>query len=736
MRAARSAASVGTWTTLTILLVVAVSPSAAATGGGTRSGPPALGAEATARSPVARPGLSIEATDIPGTADVALSSAWAPGGCAVAPVWYSWSLPTPGPVAFLAGNANATTLLAGSAVASGWVTVRLLAAASTTCGSEVAPELAEANASVFVAPPPAVGPVSVGPDPVPLGSSVNLSTNISGAPPFVLALDWGDGTVEVTNLSASGPIHFAHLYASGTFWPSVVVRDALGRVANATVPESVAVGTGPALRLTTAQPQSVAGALVPFVAAARDLAAGTTVIDTCGGAPPVRTEPSGTAFACRFATPGIYRVAASIISTAVTTLQAVVNETVVPAPTLAGPTAPIGADAGAAVVVPVGIQGGVAPFHVTWTWANGTPAAATDCGADGPCATPFAAPAPGVAYLTVALSDATGAAPPPVPAVLELAAPPNVTGTISNATGPTAEALSLAGQVVGGAPPYDLAVLPSVSVANQSADAWAAGPDPTFVWNASTGAEGAGSLRLVAVDGAGELVQRLVPLPLVPALQVGASLRQVAPPSGNVSPVTVSLALRGGLPPFDVALAASTGVWLNGTVAGDGNTTWNLSAPANDLLRCTISVEDALGAEQILVGELLISSQGGSAPPSGPNGTAPGVSVSPAGTAEELGALVGVVAAGAGAVVLYLLRRRRRPAAPSVSPDPGAVLRELIAPADGAERGTIELLAEEAGVPMATVSETIDRMIADGRLRSERTSDGEQLLTWSGEADR
>lgn len=81
---------------------------------------------------------------------------------------------------------------------------------------------------------------------------------------------------------------------------------------------------------------------------------------------------------------------------------------------------------------------------------------------------------------------------------------------------------------------------------------------------------------------------------------------------------------------------------------------------------------------------------------------------------------------------LWLYRRRRRSAEPSPPPpDPVAVIREIVEPAEGAERSTVELLAEEQGLPLATVRSTIDRLVSDGTLRSETGSDGEEVLAWS-----
>jgi len=60
-----------------------------------------------------------------------------------------------------------------------------------------------------------------------------------------------------------------------------------------------------------------------------------------------------------------------------------------------------------------------------------------------------------------------------------------------------------------------------------------------------------------------------------------------------------------------------------------------------------------------------------------------------------------------------------------------ATLRRIIEPADGAERFTVELLAEEAGIPLTVVRSTIDRLVSEGTVHSESGADGEEVLSWS-----
>jgi hypothetical protein len=97
--------------------------------------------------------------------------------------------------------------------------------------------------------------------------------------------------------------------------------------------------------------------------------------------------------------------------------------------------------------------------------------------------------------------------------------------------------------------------------------------------------------------------------------------------------------------------------------------------------------------------------------------------------AGPLAILVLTVAAPVG-LILWRRRVRKKPAV-TPGPDPAATLRRIIEPAEGAERFTVELLAEEAGIPLAVVRSTIDRLVSEGRIRSESGADGEEVLSWS-----
>jgi hypothetical protein len=98
--------------------------------------------------------------------------------------------------------------------------------------------------------------------------------------------------------------------------------------------------------------------------------------------------------------------------------------------------------------------------------------------------------------------------------------------------------------------------------------------------------------------------------------------------------------------------------------------------------------------------------------------------------------IVGVFLGVTGLALVVARLRRRGPPAETPPSDPELVLERLISPSDGVDRFTIELLAEEEGVPIAVVRATLDRLIADGRVRSESDPDGGEVLAWEFPSDR
>jgi hypothetical protein len=257
----------------------------------------------------------------------------------------------------------------------------------------------------------------------------------------------------------------------------------------------------------------------------------------------------------------------------------------------------------------------------------------------------------------------------------------------------------------------------------------------SFAWNGTLAGEGNASVTIVVVDGEGAVGWETVPVPLVPEFR--ASAQASVTPDGAGRAFWLNLSMSGGLPPFDLTVASSAGEGWNRSFASDG--TYSLLLPTNDSGSVSLDVvlRDRLGAEWTDALSFVIQS---TAPP--PNGTSPSPPPTqnpsngtaggpPSGDLTSLLALL--VVGGTAAVAVALLRRRghrpTREAGPAV--DPVRVLRRILEPADGADRSTVELMAEEAGVPPEVARSTIDRLVVEGTIRSESGPDGEEVLAWS-----
>jgi hypothetical protein len=730
MPAARSGASVWTWVVLAI--VVGIVPTGIGRSADRSPAAPTLSEALDA------PALSIATTPQPGDTAVALEAVWSVGVCDLTPGWYRWSLPSPGPIAYLNGTDGSNSWLEGAGNTSGTVPVRVQAAATLACGGEMGPVVAEANASVYVAGPLVVGPLTLTPALAGVGASIRLATNLSGVAPFAVTVAWGDGTSTRTVVPNAGPVDFDHAYpAAGRFLPTLFVRDGENRADTATPPAPAVVASGPALTLVTADPVDEVGVAVPFSVVSQDLPSSVRFADLCGGpgAQGIATSANGGNFTCSFEAPGAYAVQVLALGDPSADVFGTFAEDVQPPAQLVGPTTPLQGDVGQALPVPVTLSGGVPPFRVNVSGPGLSAPLSVELVCDGPVEIPVVLAPIGASDLSVELSDAEEAPAASISVAVDLGSGPNVTAYVTNASASDGMSIDLWGGVVGGVPPFDVVIAPTAPALSAPTYAWTSGGDATFAWNATFAAEGTTSIEVEVFDAFGLMAEDVVGVPLVPPLQIAAAVVPTPDPSANLTNVTVTLAIAGGLPPFTVSVTSTAGNGTNGSVPRAGSSTWNLTLPDVGPVSLSISVVDSLGVNRTLLHPLDAAPPPSPAPGPrpGPNGTAPTAAETASAANAAIWGAVGIVALGAVGSVLWVLQRKRRSrrAAPA-PPDPVAVLRGLIEPVDGADRGTIELLAEEAGVPMETVTATIDRLIADGRLRAERSEEGEESLTWFG----
>ena len=698
-----------------IALAVLLAELVVGVGGGVAAPVPSI---APAAGP--RPELTVEPTTFWTTSGNAteLTATWVAAlpGCSIAPLWYRWSISGVATVGRLnATNGSSTTFLA-QAQSSGAAEIAVVAAARVTCVSAATAAVGFANVSARVDAPLAVRGLSVAPNPVPANATASLDgTIVGGVAPYNVSVAWGDGVRSSGVLAAAGAFAFARTLSAGPYVPTVTVTDADGTQVSATATASVVVTAGFAIGLVPSDPTVDVGVPVRIVIVTYGIYQTLVLSVDCGnGADGIPSQDgSVVSFLCVYEVPGPENVTALAIlegSTPWANVTANLTETVVADPTLAVGSGATAAEVGVPFSPAVEIAGGVPPYSLDWR-IEGTDANETAT-ADFDGALPIAITPAEVGDLTVEVgaTDAIGTVVPPVALVVPVAAALLVTAAAAGAVTNGTPILEVGAGVSGGVPPYDWAVEAAgenASIVGGTLD----GPG-ALAWNGSGGGEGAHSAGLIVIDAVGAFeVDNLSATPIAP-LTVGPVL--LAATDGNW---TLSVPIAGGIPPYRLWANASDGFVWNASNLTPGVVELSAPLPAARTLSVALLVDDALGVSVTANGSLALP-----APAAASGGSALG--------ASALGAIAGAagVLGAAAAVVRRHRRRARVPPGPPV--DPVAVLRRLIEPADGADRGTVELLAAEEGIAPDDVRRTLDRLIAERQVRAGRGADGEEILAW------
>ncbi len=656
---------------------------------------------------------------LPAGANVTLTASWigASPGCTVAPGWYRWSV-RPGPVGgTLLGTNNSSTTYFAPTEGGGNATVALSAGAAVRCGGLSNGVAATASANLTVLPPLTLGPVRLGPDPVAPGAPTSLSSTLSGGePPYTLRVDWGDGNVSQANLTAAGPFSLEHTYGfNGTFVPELLAADAAGQSVSGEPEEPLYASSGFVAALLPSAPVAEVGFLVSFAVALLAAPGNFSWTLSCENASPVNEAP-GLAVGCAFRSAGPAVVAFTAVGARppYSAASATLVEPVAAPPSVAFPSGPSGAEAGGDWEAPVALAGGVGPYSLQWslvgTGTGGTAVLAEDGSVD----LPLSAPAPGAFTLSVVAQDALGATSVPAAERVEVAPVLSATVRASAAPGPVGATVNVSGSVLEGPGPFDWTVAASEPAGNGTVPVGALLAPGPFDWNASWTLEGSLELVVTVVDADGGTDALDLHVGAVPvlALSLGAALDG----SGGVR---LDGNLTGGLAPYAYRWNDTAGDAGNGTLPGPGPFSVAVASSTRGPTRFDLTVVDALGYS--------VSAEA--------NATVP--DPTPAAPARSSFALALGLAALAGVAGFALAARRRPRSAPGPPPpDPVAVLREVIEPSDGVDRGLVEQLAEERGVPRELARSTLERLKADGTVRFGRGDDGEEVLAWAGPLGR
>ncbi len=742
-------------TDVAVVLVLLVSGSAAvstALHGGSVARPPIHLAGA-----LTGPNLSVDPSEarVLAGATVILHATWGglPKGCTGAPAWFRWGIENGSIEGVVESSAGPTANFTAETGESGSAGIEVRSALILECGLSQQWWTENASANVTVDAPPSIENLTLTPNPVPVGSATDLSaTLLGGFPPYLLRIDWGDGNVSVVSVPAPGPISVFHRFSQGTFVPRVVVTDATGVSANRTAATPLAASTGTAIAIMASTSVTAVGSSVEFsgtilrpppsfgyAVACSDALDFAVTNSSIGG--PVN-------FTCAFARPGTANVSFIVTPSGddLPSLETAFTESVAAPLSVNVSACPGTFEVDQPLSVTAEVSGGVAPFRLVASPSWNSSSEQTNTDADGPVALPVASDPTDGGTVTVEVADAVGATAIAMATDLRFDDPLEARAEINRTLTPVGADVDVRGEIVGGVPPLDWWVVPEE--VPESPD-WASGvlaSDGSFVWNSTLAEEGNDTFEITVVDSDGDTWAESVSMSLVPELNVTAYWN--ASSNGTEGVVVLVTSIVGGLPPFVANLSSSDHDSWNGTASHDGTFVWRIATRDNGSVVFSLVVHDGTGAvgEANATLEFPPSSDNGGPPPSSnASGAPPASPPNPPATpfdpsrsslsSEFLGAAAGG-AAGAltlvGAVVV--LRRRRQQDGPGTktAPDPVAVLRGIVEPAEGAERSSVEILAEEEGVPAAVVRATIDRLIDDGTLRAETGDDGEEVLAWSG----
>jgi len=667
-------------------------------------------------------------------------------GCIESPLWFHWAVTNGSEDGYVSDASLARATLTTDVGRSGSLTIVARSALELSCGSSDQVVDGVGSASGLVVAPLELGTPTVSPDPIIAGGEANLSFDLyNGEPPYHIHINWGDATQSSFNDSAAGTFRLVHRFSAGIFRPMVTVADASGALRDAAPAASLVSSAGVALGIDPVDSEADAGLPVSFSAVLLHSELPSRTFVQCGNlAVGGNWSEAGSSaidsFSCDFDGPTTGDVQLEVVPAGDTQppLLAQLAEPVVPDLRLEA-SAPVGtAEVGVPVSATVWLIGGVPPYQLDWA-ANHSATSASEVDAvAGRFSIPLIPPGPGPIAFLVRVTDADGDSASATLSLPDVAArlSPTVSG---ERTLTTAGALvNITGIPEGGIPPYLWWIVPDPVDLNSTLPNGSVGPNASFGWISTYRVHGPLTAWVIVLDSVGLSTSVELVIPLVPSLVVDDSVGEVANASGRF--VALQTAIDGGDPPFNVTLDSSAGEHWNLTAPGDGSFAWLLPTNDSGVVGFQIAVEDALGAVWASNASVVFPNANNSTSVPPPPSTPPPAPDSPgssgsSGAGSDLAVYggVGVVLLGIGAG-LALMRWRRRSSARAPqrpSPDPIAVVRGIIEPADGAERSTVELLAEEAGVPAADARATIDRLIADGSLRAETGEDGEEVLAWS-----
>jgi hypothetical protein len=722
---------------IALLAILLTAVSAASAAPSNRGGGAEISFSSPPTPPPVPPTLSISLPEFPGsgTGDVLLQDRWsaAPAGCSWGPEWSTWALPSAGEAGgvFTLPDASSTEFVPASLTAMR-SEVAVHSSVVLTCGDSNRTVEGVAFANVTTYPAPVLSDLSARPnDPAAPGRVVLDGFLAGGRPPYLLGVVWGDGTSTNRTLLAPGEFQVPHVFFSGDFQPRVGVYDADRIDVRAELPDPIEVGNGTRLSVDSTEPLAEVGVPVEFRGSAEDPGVHDGAAIACGAVPVVHPGLTVTNVTCVPAASGTLPVTFKLgVSAPSARDQVTFDQPVAPPVTVVVRPVDDALDSGTATFLRLTIAGGVPPFRASWSVRNAPLGARSNLSSDGSLLVPWTPSFTGEARLNATVSDALGVSAQSLVMKVTVAPAPHLALVAYGSASRASTTVQVDATLVGGSPPI---VWSLVTASTPPTEALPLGESNSgsFNWSATYSSEGLATFDLEVEDAAFTLETNSTSaeLPVGPNVQVSGT--PSALPGSAV--LNLTLTTEGGQLPFDIWVNSSDGPLWNGTEASPGPYEESLSLGATGTVAVSVTLLDARGGSAEANLTVTLPPALPPAPPTPPPGSAsPGTPPPISGSGPDLAPWAAGAALAAVAIGLVLARGRRAArTAEEPAPDPEAILERLLSPADGADRLTIELMAEEEGVPLETVRRTLDRLIRDGRVRSETDPDGGEVLAWA-----
>jgi hypothetical protein len=723
----------------TLLLAAAIAP----TGAAAASSLSRAAASAPAPS-VPSVGVSIDPSSfwMRTGENVTLQAVWSTDSalCPISALWFLWSVEEENATGFLNVTSGPSVVFAADSLESGTVLVNVRSAATLDCETNETVVEQTNESEISIVTPLALSDVEAGPALLSAGGVATLDANLTGgAPPYIVNVVWGDGTHTTFNQTAPGAFSLNHTFASGEFVPYVLVSDSESDVENRSVEEAISVGSGFRVAVFASTYIAEVGIPVEFTGIAVDAPPDSIALYECTGAatdsPRTSSSVSNeTEFGCTFQSAGTQEILFGVYPTypGGPSASVVLYETVVAPPELGvTPVVPLG-EVGRDALIEVTLSGGALPISLAWNLTGNRSAGTEVVDSDGSGMLVLPLAAAGDYALGIRATDGFGVIGTNSSVTMQIDSALDADVLGGRSLGPVGVLTQITGEVFSGCPPFAWWVIPQFLVDNQSVSNGSIDTVGAFSWNGLYTREGTVGIAVVVVDSCGASWETNLVEDLVPPLSAEISA-EPGPTSVNQT-VAVTVFIQGGWPPYHCFLNGSDNESWNRTIPSAGTNRFELDTDANGNLTLAVTLIDDLGRSVDSV--VTVALPGADPTPTLPQppetGGAPSGSETP--SASSVGALLASftipTVLGTALVILWRRHARKGKEKPT-APDPVAVLKQIIEPADGAERFTVELLAEEAGIPLPVVRSTIDQLVAQGTVRSESGADGEEVLSWS-----